>query len=102
MYIVGRNVMGRKIKKQIDKNMERVTLKQTRNNMLEAAMIMGNKGEILKRNFWAGIWRGIGSGIGFTIITGLVIFTLQKIVSFNIPVLGDFIADIVEIVKLKI
>lgn len=61
--------------------------------------IFGSKKEIFRRNILAGIARGIGSGIGFTIITALIIYFLQKIVRLNIPILGEYINDIVEIVQ---
>lgn len=61
--------------------------------------ILGSKKEILKRNLIAGISRGIGTGIGFTIITAIIIYFLQRIVRLNIPVIGEYINDIVEIVQ---
>ena len=47
----------------------------------------------------AGIFRGVGIGIGFTIITAILIIILQKIVMLNIPIIGEYISDIIEIVK---
>ena len=61
--------------------------------------MLGNKKEIIKRNLLAGIARGVGIGIGVTIITAILIILLQKIVTLNIPVIGEYIADIVEIVE---
>lgn len=43
--------------------------------------------------------RGIGIGIGVTIITAMLVILLQKIVTLNIPIIGEYIADIVEIVE---
>lgn len=68
-------------------------------NFVELTYILGNKKEIIKRNFLAGIFRGIGIGIGVTVITAVLIILLQKIVTLNIPVIGEYIADIVEIVE---
>lgn len=68
-------------------------------NLQELSYILGSKKEILKRNLIAGIFRGIGIGIGVTLITALLIFIMQKIVTLNIPVIGEYIADIVEIVQ---
>lgn len=68
-------------------------------NYLEWSYILGNKKEIIKRNLLAGISRGVGIGIGVTIITAILIILLQKIVTLNIPVIGEYIADIVEIVE---
>ena len=55
--------------------------------------------EIAKRNFIAGIFRGVGFGIGVTIITAIIIYILQKLVRLNLPWIGKFINDIVEIVE---
>ncbi len=68
-------------------------------NFAELSYILGNKKEIIKRNLIAGIFRGVGIGIGVTVITAVLIIILQKIVTLNIPVIGEYIADIVEIVE---
>lgn len=70
-------------------------------NIHELIYILGSKKEIIFRNFLAGIFRGIGIGIGITIITAILVYILQKIVSLNIPVIGEFVSDIVDIVERK-
>ena len=70
-----------------------------KSNIEEWTYIFGSKKEIIKRNLIAGIFRGVGIGIGVTIITALLIIILQRIVALNIPVIGEYIADIVEIVQ---
>ena len=69
-----------------------------KSNILEITTLIGNKKQIFFRNFLAGISRGIGIGIGVTVITAVLILLLQKIVTLNIPVIGEYIADIVDIV----
>ena len=69
------------------------------NHWYENRDILGNKKEIAKRNFVAGIFRGIGIGIGVTIITAIIIYFLQKLVRLNLPGIGKYIYDIVEIVE---
>lgn len=68
-------------------------------NFIELSYLLGNKKEMLLRNLLAGIARGVGIGIGVTIITAILIILLQKLVALNIPVIGEFIADIVSIVE---
>ena len=68
-------------------------------NFVELSYLLGNKKEMLLRNLLAGIARGVGIGIGVTIITAILIMLLQQIVSLNIPVIGEFIADIVGVVE---
>ncbi len=50
-------------------------------------------------NFWSGIARGLGTAIGFTVLAALVLYFLQHIILLNLPLIGDFIADIVQIVQ---
>lgn len=68
-------------------------------NIVELSHLLGSKKEIIVRNFMAGIFRGVGIGIGVTIITAILVLFLQKIVTLNIPIIGEYIADIVEIVE---
>ena len=70
-----------------------------KSNIEEWTYIFGSKKEIIKRNLIAGIFRGVGIGIGVTIITAILVIILQKIVTLNIPIIGEYIADIVEIVQ---
>ena len=68
-------------------------------NIEELIYVLGNKKEIIIRNFFAGLFRGIGIGIGVTVVTSIVIIILKKIVTLNIPLIGKYIAEIIEIVE---
>lgn len=89
--------MLKDLKDKIDKineNLEKA-------NIMEITYILGSKKEILKRNLIAGISRGVGIGIGVTLITAMLIYILQKIILLNIPIIGDYITDIVQIVEMN-
>ncbi len=81
--------------KQID-NLNKNLLES---NLLDISQLLGNRKKLLWTNLIAGMARGIGIGIGVTIITALLIMLLRKIVTLNIPIIGEYIADIVEIVQ---
>lgn len=66
-----------------------------KNKVLELIEIAGDSRKYLVRNFMS----GISKGIGFSIITALIIYVMQKIIRLNIPVLSQYISDIVEIVE---
>lgn len=85
--------------KKIDKKIEKISQMIEKSNIVELAYILGNKKEILKRNLIAGIARGVGIGIGVTIITAIIVYLLRKIIALNIPLIGDYIADIIDIVE---
>lgn len=87
------------MKDVLNDNIERLLKFLEKKNIEELIYILGTKKEIAKRNFIAGIFRGIGVGIGVTIVTAIIIYFLQKLVRLNLPVIGRFINDIVEIVE---
>ena len=85
--------------KKLNEKLDDINEKLSKANMVELSYIIGNKKEIIKRNLLAGIFRGIGIGIGITVISALIIYFLQRLIRLNIPILGDYIADIVSIVQ---
>ena len=82
----------------LNQNMEHLLNFLEKKRIEQLVDILGNKKEIAKRNFVAGIFRGAGFGIGVTIVTAIIIYFLQKLVRLNLPGIGIFINDIVEIV----
>ncbi|MBO5478985.1 MAG: hypothetical protein J6A04_04715 [Clostridia bacterium] len=81
------------------KNLDELNYALVKNRFIDLSEILGNRKELIIRNFIAGIAKGIGVGIGFTLLTAILIIILQKIVTLNIPVIGDYISDIVDIVE---
>jgi len=59
-----------------------------------------------RRMFWSslglGIARGLGAAIGFSVLGAVAIYILRNIAMANLPVIGDFIARIVNIVDGKL
>ena len=85
--------------KKINEKIDKINNILERSNIIELSYLIGNKKEILKRNLVAGIARGVGIGIGVTLVTAIIILLLRRLIMLNIPVIGDYIADIVEIVE---
>lgn len=81
------------------KNIDNLNYNLTKNNLIDLSELLGNRKELLIRNLISGIAKGIGIGIGVTILTAIIIILLQNIVKLNIPVIGEYITDIVEIVE---
>ncbi len=81
------------------KQIDRLNKNLLENNLVDIATLLGNRKKLLITNLIAGISRGVGIGIGVTIISAILLIILQKIVTLNIPVIGEYIIDIVEIVK---
>lgn len=86
-------------KEKLSKKIDELNYVLSRNRILELVELLGNGKQLLIRNFLSGISKGIGIGIGVTIVTALIVYLLQKIVKLNIPIIGEYIADIVSIVE---
>lgn len=95
-------------KKELNKNIKllNITTKKLnelfeKSNIEQLVELLGNKKKLFLTNLFSGMFKGLGIGIGFYIITAIVIILLNYIVKLNIPIIGDYIADIVEIVELN-
>lgn len=88
-------------KNKLYKKIDELNAIMKKANIEEFGAIIGNKKEIFIRNILAGLARGVGIGIGVTIITAVIVIIMQKIIRLNIPVIGDYLADILEIVEQK-
>ena len=89
--------MVKKIIKKIDELNS--SLEDTR--MYEILALLQNKKQMFIRNLISGIGKGVGIGIGFYLITAILIYLLQYVVRLNIPVIGKYISDIVDIVDIN-
>lgn len=93
--------MIRKKKKieKLNENLDKINYILSKNNVIELVELLGNSKKLIWRNFMAGISKGIGIGLGVTILSAVLIYLLQKIVRLNIPVIGEYISDIAQIVE---
>ena len=61
-----------------------------------------NRKQLLWTNFIAGVSRGLGMAIGFSVLGAIVILLLQRVAILNLPVIGEFLAEIVRMVQHKL
>jgi len=90
-----------RLEKRLNKNLQKLNNSLEKSNIFELMELLGNKKKMFVKNFIAGMSKGIGIGIGFTLLSAIIVIVLQKIVTLNLPVIGDYIADIVDIVESK-
>jgi len=85
--------------KSLENKLEKLTLAIEKIKMVEYVEFLNNRRRMLYTNFLAGIARGLGMAVGFTILGALLIYLLRQVVLLNLPLIGDFIADIVQLVN---
>lgn len=81
------------------KKIEKLNKSMEQNNIQELITTMGSPKKMLFRNFTSGIVRGIGISIGFSLVSAIVIYLLRRIIMLNIPVISEYIGDIIDIVE---
>ena len=57
---------------------------------------------LMRTQFVSGLFRGMGMAVGFTILGAVLVVLLQALAQRNIPVIGDFLAQIVAIVQSRL
>lgn len=84
---------------------ERITdlaVKIEKMKLAEYVQLLDRPWRLLYINFVAGVGRGVGIAVGFTILGAIVLYFLKYLVMLNLPWIGGFIAEIVRMVQLKI
>jgi len=61
-----------------------------------------DKKRFYRMQLLGGIIRGLGTAIGFTILGAVLVWLLQDLAQRNLPVIGDFLAEIVNLVQRRL
>lgn len=57
---------------------------------------------LMRTQFVSGLFRGMGMAVGFTILGAVLVMLLQALAQRNLPVIGDFLAQLVAIVQSRL
>ncbi|MNP07347.1 hypothetical protein D3C76_993680 [compost metagenome] len=70
-----------------------------RSHIAEYTELLHRPWRLIWLNILSGSARGVGIAIGFTFFAATIIYLLQLLGALNLPIIGDYIADIVRIVQ---
>ncbi|MGF7185733.1 hypothetical protein GGQ84_001825 [Desulfitispora alkaliphila] len=85
--------------KELNKKIEDLAVKIEKMKIAEYVDLLHSPRRLLLVNFMAGLARGLGIAVGFTILGAILIYFLQRLVVLNLPLIGDFIAEIIKVVN---
>ena len=68
-------------------------------NLAEYISYLNSPRRMLLINFASGLIRGLGIALGATILAGIALIILRRLVFLNLPVIGGVIAELVKIVN---
>lgn len=88
---------ARRTQCDLNKRLNELALMLEKLKLSEYLMHLNNTKRMVRNNFLGGLARGLGIAVGFTLLGALVLYILQQSFMNNLPVIGDFIADIIEI-----
>ncbi|ETT29335.1 MULTISPECIES: DUF5665 domain-containing protein [Paenibacillus] len=70
-----------------------------RSRIAQYTELLNRPWKLIGLNLLSGAARGVGIAIGFTFFAATIIYVLQLLGALNLPIVGDYIADIVRIVQ---
>lgn len=79
------------------KALEDLAVKMDNMRVAEYLALVTRPGKLIWMNFLLGLARGLGMGIGFTVLLALLLYVMRSWV--NLPVIGKWIAELVQIIE---
>ena len=73
-----------------------------RSMLAEFSSYLHDRKHLLWLNFLAGLMRGCGFAVGFSILGAVVVVIARKLALDNLPVIGEFFAEVVRMVQIKL
>ncbi|MGI6097516.1 MAG: DUF5665 domain-containing protein [Dethiobacteria bacterium] len=89
----------RKLLQRLLSQVSKLAFDLERFNLAEYIDLLNDPRRFLTVNFLGGLARGFGFALGATLLGAFVIYFLQKLVVLNLPLVGDFIAELVRITR---
>jgi hypothetical protein len=57
--------------------------------------------KLILTNFIAGVARGLGFALGTTMVFAIVVETLRRLILINIPIISDYLIELVRLIELQ-
>lgn len=68
----------------------------------EYVQLMNKPRKLIVNNLLSGISRGVGIALGVTVFFVTALYLLRALGALNLPIVGDYIADIVKVVQAQL
>ncbi|XID95307.1 DUF5665 domain-containing protein [Paenibacillaceae bacterium WGS1546] len=83
----------------LSEKLEKLSMDMEKAQLREYVELTHRPWKLMMRNLLSGLFRGIGIAIGFTFFAATIVYLLQMLGALNLPIVGDYIADVVRIVQ---
>lgn len=86
----------------VDKQLHQVAKDMERAQIRDYIELLNRPFRLIWRNFLSGTARGVGIALGFTVFTATILYVLRLLGALNLPIIGDFVADLVRVVQAQL
>ncbi len=83
---------------KINEKLNQILNKIEKVQIAEYIQLVNSPRRMLFINFVSGVARGLGLAVGFIVLGAVMVWFLGRLAVWNIPVVGDYISEIVKIV----
>ncbi len=87
---------------EVNDRLRKMALDMERGRMGDYVQLTNRPFKLMGISFIHGIFRGAGMAVGFALIGGTLVYALQQLGSLDIPIIGNYIAKIVEFVQAEL
>ncbi|WP_028611206.1 DUF5665 domain-containing protein [Paenibacillus harenae] len=87
---------------KLDLRLQGIAKDMERTQIADYVRLLNKPWTLIWKNLLAGTARGIGIAIGFTFFAATILYVLRILGALNLPIIGDYIADIVRIVQIQL
>jgi hypothetical protein len=87
---------------QLNERLKKIAEQMEKTQIADYLVLLNRPRRLIFVNLYSGIARGIGIALGFTVFAAVILYMLRLLGALNLPIIGDFIADIVRIVQVQL
>lgn len=87
------------VSERVERKISKIAEQVEKSGIAEYVELVKRPRRLIYVNFIAGLARGLGMAIGFTVLGALVIYLLSKLAILNLPVISRLIAEIIVLVR---
>ena len=85
--------------KNLGSSIRQLSVNLEKAKIMEYVNLLEDPKRLLLLNFVAGLARALGMAVGFSILGAVAILVLRRLVVLNLPLIGDFIAELIKLVN---
>ena len=90
------------IVRKMEAKLEQLGTQMEKAQIADYVQLLNRPRRLFFISLFSGIARGIGIALGFTVFAATIVYILQKLGALDLPIIGDYIADLVRIVQIQL